>query len=130
MTDERTGNAPVHAAKKAMFNRCPRCGQGKLFKGFLSLRPACTSCGLDYAFIDSGDGPAVFVILIIGFIIVGLALWVDISWSPPFWVHILLWLPLTLILCLPLLRLLKGLMIGLQYRNRAAEGRLSDDVDD
>jgi uncharacterized protein (DUF983 family) len=130
MTDDRAVAAPVNAAKMAMLNRCPRCGQGKLFKGFLSLRPACSNCGLDYAFIDSGDGPAVFVILIVGFIVVGLALWVDVSWSPPFWVHLLLWLPLTPLLCLPLLRLLKSLVIGLQYSNRAAEGRLSDDADD
>ncbi|BDA83098.1 membrane protein [Aureimonas sp. SA4125] len=127
MAEDETLSAPVSAARMTMRNRCPRCGEGKLFKGYLSLRPGCPECGLDYAFIDSGDGPAVFVILIIGFIVVGLALWVEVSWTPPFWVHFLLWLPLTLILCLPLLRLLKGLMIGLQYRNRAAEGRLSND---
>ena len=127
MTEDTALHAPVNAAKMAMLGRCPHCGQGKLFKGYLSLAPRCSNCGLDYAFIDAGDGPAVFVILFIGFIVVGLALWVEISFTPPFWVHILLWLPLTLILCLPLLRILKGLMIGLQYKNRAAEGRLSGD---
>ena len=130
MAEDRALYAPVDAPKMTMRNRCPRCGQGKLFKGFLSLPPGCPNCGLDYEFIDSGDGPAVFVILIISFFVVGLALWVDFTWSPPIWVHIVLWLPLTLALCLPLLRFLKGLMIGLQYKNRAAEGRLSDDVED
>jgi uncharacterized protein (DUF983 family) len=119
--------APADAAKSAMRGRCPRCGQGRLFKGYLSLQPGCTACGLDYDVIDAGDGPAAFVILLIGFIVVGLALFVEVSYGPPLWLHLLLWLPLTLILCLPLLRLLKGLMIGLQFRNRAAEGRLHAD---
>ena len=124
MLDDTAMHAPVDAAKSAMLGRCPQCGLGKLFDGYLKLAPACSVCGLDYAFIDAGDGPAVFVILLIGFVVVGLALFVEVSYSPPLWVHLLVWLPLTLALCLPLLRILKGLMIGLQYRNRAAEGRL------
>ena len=129
MNDDTAFHAPVDAARMAMRNRCPRCGEGRLFKGFLSLRPACTDCGLDYGFIDSGDGPAVFVILIISFIVVGLALYTEVTWNPPLWVHFLLWIPLTVVLCLPLLRVLKGLMIGLQYRNKAAQGRLVTDDD-
>ena len=112
---------PVMAATKG---RCPRCGEGRLFAGFLRLDTRCSNCDLDYAFADAGDGPAVFVILIIGFVVCGLALWTEVSLSPPLWVHFLIWLPLTLILALPLLRLLKGTMVGLQYKNRAAEGRL------
>ena len=119
--------APVNAPKSALRGRCPRCGQGKLFKGYLSLQPGCTACGLDYGVIDAGDGPAAFVILLIGFIVVGLALFVEVSYGPPLWLHLILCLPLTLILCLPLLRVLKGLMIGLQFQNRAAEGRLHAD---
>jgi len=118
--------APVPPASTAMRGRCPRCGQGRLFKGFLDTAPACTACGLDYKFIDSGDGPAVFVILLIGFVVVGLALYVEVTWQPPLWLHALLWLPSTLILSLGLLRPLKGLMIGLQYQNKATEGRLVD----
>src|SRR2546423_13973338 len=76
--------------------RCPRCGKGKLFQGFLTLRPRCEACGLDYAFIDAGDGPAVFVILIAGFIVVGSALVVEFKYAPPFWLHAVLWLPLIL----------------------------------
>ncbi|WP_374629957.1 DUF983 domain-containing protein [Pannonibacter indicus] len=113
---------PVSAGLRC---RCPRCGEGRLFRGFLTPRPACTACGLDLAFAaESGDGPAVFVIMIVGFIVVGLVLAVELAYAPPIWLHLLLWLPLTVILGLGVLRPLKGLMIAMQYRNDAAEGRL------
>ena len=102
--------------------RCPRCGKGKLFQGFLALRPSCEACGLDYAFADAGDGPAVFVILIIGFVVVGFALWLEVAYSPPLWLHFILWVPLALVLCLTALRLIKGVLITLQYRNKAKLG--------
>ena len=73
-----------------------RCGKGRLFQGFLTLRPRCEACGLDFAFADSGDGPAVFVILFAGFVVVGLALVVEFLYQPPFWLHALLWGPLIL----------------------------------
>lgn len=114
---------PVSAG---LSGRCPRCGEGRLFEGFLNVPPSCRSCGLDYRFADSGDGPAVFVILIAGFLVVGLLLWTEIRYEPPIWVHLVIFLPMTLILCLGMLRPLKGVMIALQYRNRAEEGRLSD----
>jgi len=95
-----------------------------LFEGLLSPKPACRSCGLDYSFADAGDGPAVFVIMIVGFIVVGLALWLEINYSPPIWLQILLWLPLATILSLGGLRMIKGVLIALQYRNNAEEGRL------
>ena len=81
---------------------------------------------LDYsdADADAGDGPAVFVILIIGFIVVGLALWMEVNVNPPLWLHFALWIPLTLVLSLGALRLAKGVLITLQYANKAAEGRL------
>ncbi|MFG1402777.1 DUF983 domain-containing protein [Xanthobacter sediminis] len=107
-----------------LLGRCPRCGRGRLFKGFLGLAPACTACGLDYGFADSGDGPAVFVILIGGSVVVAAALWVEAVFEPPLWVHAVLWIPATLAVTLGLLRPLKGLLVALQYRNRAAEGRL------
>lgn len=127
MTDQTIVPRSADPLKAAARGRCPKCGRGKLFKGFLSLAPRCSNCDLDFGFIDAGDGPAVFVILIIGCIVVGLALWTEVVYSPPLWVHFLLWLPLTLVLSLPLLRVLKGLMIGLQYRHKAAEGRLALD---
>ncbi len=104
--------------------RCPRCGEGALFDGFLTMKPRCSACGLDYAFADAGDGPAVFVILFAGFIICAMALVVEVKYSPPYWVHAIIFLPLVLIVCLGLLRPMKGLMIALQYRNNASEGRL------
>ncbi len=103
--------------------RCPRCGSGKLFQGFLTLRPRCEMCELDYGFADSGDGPAVFIILLAGFIVVGAALITEVLYQPPFWVHAALWLPLILIVTLGPLRPMKGLMIALQYHHKAAEGR-------
>ncbi len=104
--------------------RCPRCGQGRLFDGFLTIRPRCTACGLDFGFADSADGPAVFIMLIAGFAVLGAALAVEIAYEPPIWVHMVLWLPLATITCLALLRPLKGLAVALQYANKAEEGRL------
>src|ERR1700750_732535 len=104
--------------------KCPRCGKGRLYAGFLILRPACEKCGLDYAFIDSGDGPAVFIIMIAGAIVVGAALIVEVKSQPPFWLHAALWLPLILATTLLPLRSMKSLLIALQYHHKAAEGRL------
>lgn len=105
--------------------RCPRCGEGALYAGLLNLRPHCAACGLDYAFIDTGDGPAVFVILIAGAIVVGAALIVEIKYQPPFWLHAALWLPLILATTLLPLRAMKSLLIALQFHHKAAEGRLT-----
>jgi uncharacterized protein (DUF983 family) len=118
---DRSPPSPVAAGLSC---RCPGCGTGKLFQGFLTLRPRCEACGLDYAFIDSGDGPAVFVILIAGFIVVGAALVVEMRYQPPFWLHAVLWVPLILLVTLLPLRLIKGLLIALQFHHKAAEGRL------
>ena len=108
------------------FGTCPCCGQGKLFNGLLGVAPRCDKCGLDFAFIDTGDGPAVFVTLIAGFAVLGAALWTELRYEPPFWVHLVIFLPLTLIVCIGLLRPLKGWLIAMQYRNKAEEGRLED----
>jgi uncharacterized protein (DUF983 family) len=102
---------------------CPRCGNGKLFRGFLTLRPRCEVCGLDYGFADAGDGPAVFIILFAGFIVVAAALITEVIYQPPFWLHAALWLPLILIVTLGPLRPMKGLLIALQYHHKAAESR-------
>ncbi len=115
---------PVDPIKVGLQGCCPRCGRGKLFDGFLKLKPHCSACGLDYAFADAGDGPAVFVMLIVGFLIIGLALWFNSVFAPPVWLHALIWLPLTVILSLVLLRKLKGIMVALQYRNNASEGSI------
>jgi uncharacterized protein (DUF983 family) len=123
MTEQRAFSSPSPLVA-GMRCRCPRCGKGKLFQGFLGLRPRCEACGLDYAFIDAGDGPAVFAILISGFIVVGAALIVEVRYQPPYWLHALLWGPLILLTTLGPLRLIKSLLIALQYHNRAAEGRI------
>lgn len=122
--DEKGNWAPVDPVRAGLAGQCPRCGQGTLFSGLLTVTRACSSCKLDYGFADAGDGPAVFVILIIGFIVVGLALWLEVTRDPPLWVHFLLWVPLIIVLSLVALRLIKGLLIVFQYRNKAAEGRL------
>ncbi|HEY0223809.1 MAG TPA: DUF983 domain-containing protein [Pseudolabrys sp.] len=109
---------------RGLRGRCPACGQGRLFQGFLTLRPACEHCGLDFRFADAGDGPAVFVILIGGSIVVFAALLTEVAYQPPYWVHAALWLPLILIVTLVPLRLVKGLLIALQYHHKAAPGQL------
>jgi uncharacterized protein (DUF983 family) len=109
---------------RGLRGRCPRCGEGRLLQGFLNLRAKCDHCGLDYNFADAGDGPAVFVILIGGGIVVFAALLTEVVYQPPYWVHAALWLPLILIVTLAPLRLIKGLLIALQYHHKAAEGRL------
>ncbi|MGE0610976.1 MAG: DUF983 domain-containing protein [Hyphomicrobiales bacterium] len=106
---------------------CPRCGKGRLFDGFMHSRKACGSCGLDFGFADTGDGPAVFIILFAGFIVTTCALVVEVIWQPPYWVHAALWLPLVLILCIGMLRPFKGVLFALQYHHRAREGQLADD---
>ncbi len=123
MNNDRPTQPAVEPIAAGLKGCCPRCGKGKLFSGFLTVAERCDSCGLDYSFADAGDGPAVFVILIIGFIVVGLALWMEASVGPPLWVHFLLWIPLTLLLSLGALRLIKGVLITLQYANKASEGR-------
>ncbi|MGO4831442.1 DUF983 domain-containing protein [Rhizobiaceae sp. 2RAB30] len=124
MSDDQAIWPPVDPVTAGLKGRCPRCGEGRLFSGFLTVARSCGVCRLDYSFADAGDGPAVFVILIIGFIVVGLALWLEVNFGPPLWLHLLLWIPLTLVLSLTALRLIKGVLITLQYRNKAAEGRL------
>ena len=95
-----------------------------MFDGFLRLAPACRACGLDFGFADSADGPAFFVVTAVGFIVAGAALLVEVAYSPPVWVHVVLWGPLVVVLCLALLRPLKGLLVALQYAHRAEQGRI------
>jgi uncharacterized protein (DUF983 family) len=110
---------------KAIFlGLCPQCGQGPLFDGYIAVGKSCRACGLDYAIFDPGDGPAVFGILIVGAIVAGLALWVEFTWSPPTWLHLVLWIPLICLLTFVFLRLAKSALLVLQYKHKAGEGRL------
>ena len=117
-------DAPPSPYVTGVLGRCPRCGGGKMFAGFLELAPRCEACGLDYGFADAGDGPAVIVTLLAGFIVVGTALVVEVKYEPPMWLHLAIFLPLTLVVCLGMLRPLKGILVSLQYRNKAGLGRL------
>ena len=114
----------LQSVSRGLACKCPRCGEGKLFTGFLGLRPRCEACGLDYAFIDTGDGPAIFIIMLAGAIVVACALIVETKYQPPFWVHALLWLPLILATTLLPLRSMKGLLIALQFHHKAEPGRV------
>jgi len=116
--------APVSPYVAGLACKCPRCGRGKLFTGFLTLRPHCDVCGLDFAFIDVGDGASIFVIMISGAIVVTAALIVEVKYQPPFWLHAALWLPLILATTLWPLRAIKSLLIALQFHHKAAPGRL------
>ena len=114
----------TQSALRGLACRCPRCGKGKLYAGFLDLRPRCEACELDYAFIDAGDGPAIFIIMLAGAIVVACALIVEVKYQPPLWVHAVLWLPLILATTLLPLRAMKSLLIALQFHHKAAPGRL------
>ena len=115
--------AGVNPVLAGLACRCPNCGEGPLFKGFISVADRCEACGFDLKKADSGDGPAVFVILIVGFLVCFGMLFTEIAFHPPIWVHLVLWLPLTVILCLVLLRPFKGVLIALQFHHKAEEGR-------
>ena len=125
MSEQSSAVSPLRAG---LGGRCPRCGQGALFAGrwTLDLRPACDHCGLDYTFIDSGDGPAVFVIMILGLVMLGGALSLEFGVQPPMWVHALVWIPVTLFLAFGLLRPLKATLIAQQFKHRAEEGKLAE----
>ena len=120
---EKIAEQPLPIAR-GLRRPLPALRRGQAVSGFLGLRPACDSCGLDFCFADAGDGPAVFVILLGGAIVVFAALITEVVYQPPYWVHAVLWLPLILIMTLGPLRPIKGLLIALQYHHKAAEGRL------
>jgi uncharacterized protein (DUF983 family) len=112
--------------KAALFGRCPRCGEGALFAGYLNVAERCSACGLEYAGFDAGDGPAVFVILIVGAIVAGGALFLEFNLHPPYWVHAVIWIPAIVILSIGFLRLAKALLLVLQYKHQAGEGRMGE----
>ena len=103
---------------------CPRCGAPTLFAGAARFAERCPGCGLDYRLFNVGDGPAAFLILLVGALVVGLAIWLQLAAEPPWWVHLLLWPPIGAALVLGGLRIAKGLLLVLEYRHAAQEGRL------
>jgi uncharacterized protein (DUF983 family) len=117
----------VHPLLAGLLSRCPVCGKAPLFQGFLSVQPVCAACGSDLAKADSGDGPAVFVIIIVGFLTVFGTLFSMIAFNPPVWVLLAVSLPVAGLLCIALLRPMKGVMIAAQIMNKASQHRSDDD---
>ncbi len=103
---------------------CPRCGAKTLFKGVVAFADRCTACDLDFTAFNVGDGPAAFLTLILGGIVTVLAIWLDLAVGPPFWVHVLLWVPLTIGGVVGSLRVAKGVLLALEYARGAREGRI------
>lgn len=114
-------SAEVSPFRAGLAARCPRCGRGRLFAGFLAVVPRCATCGLDLRAQDSGDGPVAFIVLIVGFLVVGAALIVEVRWEWPIWLHLAVWLPLAGAASVGLMRPLKATLVALQYRHRRHE---------
>jgi len=106
--------------RAALLGRCPRCGKGRLFDGLLAIRAECEVCGLDFRGDDSGDGASVFGIFIVGTVVVALAFWVEFHFSPPLWVHAVLWPLVTVPLTIAVIRPAKAALLALQYRHRSS----------
>ena len=111
------GKPVVSPFRSGFSGRCPRCGEGALYGGFLDVADGCTACGLDYSGQNSGDGAAFFIIMAVGFLVVGLALMLEVMLAPPVWLHMVLWIPISLGLSLAMMRPAKGILIALQYRH-------------
>ena len=123
---EATQPARIHAIRAGLLCRCPRCGKGRLFAGFLRVVDTCAVCGFDFTRLNTGDGAAIFVMQIAGGLVVFTALFTEIAYSPPMWVHLVVFLPLVLVLSLGLMRPGKGAMIALQMRNKAGQASRDD----
>ena len=116
-------NAPILSS---VFGRCPRCGSGHLFAGYLEVASSCNACGLDYTGHDAADGPVVPIMLIVGFLSAGGALWLELTYHPSIWLHLIIWPPVILLLSLALLRPFKALFIGAQFKFRAEGDKFPD----
>ena len=118
-----SSHGPGGFSAKLPFGNCPRCRAKTLFAGVISFAPKCRSCGLDYSAFNVGDGAAAFLTLIIGAVVSGLAIWLQLRVEPPFWVHIVLWVPLTTFAVLAGLRYGKSRLLVAEYRRKAGEAR-------
>ena len=115
---------PISASKTAVGGKCPRCGRGKLFAGYLAVAKSCSSCELSYDFADAGDGATWFVMLFACVFGVGSILGIEIAYSPAWYVHVMIAIPVLIILPMIMLRPAKGFMINQQWKYNAQEGRL------
>lgn len=114
---------PLDVALKGL---CPRCGAPGLFAGWVGFAASCKACGLDFSNFNVGDGPAAFLTLILGAIIVAAAITLELTVAPPIWVHMLIWIPVTAIAVIGALRISKAALLALEYRNKAREFRSGD----
>lgn len=127
MNDTENSKGQPDVLPAALFGLCPNCGQKTLFRSVTAFAPKCRACGLDYDQYNVGDGPAAFLTLIVGGLIVAIALIVEVNFQPPIWVHVILWLPLTIAAVVGALRVSKGILLILEHRNQAREGSIDDD---
>jgi uncharacterized protein (DUF983 family) len=115
---------PPTALRAALGGLCPRCGAKTLFNGLVAFAPACRACGLDLTTFNVGDGAAAFLTLIVGGLVGAMAVTAQLAFHLPFWVHAILWVPIAAVLAIGLMRVAKALLLALEYRHRAAEGRI------
>ena len=116
---------PPSPVQAALGGRCPRCGARALFAGLIRFAPRCRACGLEFAAFNVGDGPAAFLILLVGALITGLAIALELAVSPPGWLHILLWPPIVIAAVIGSLRVSKAALLALEFRHSAREGEIS-----
>ena len=123
-TPDPLANAPsiLDVALKGL---CPRCGKKTLFAGYARFADRCSACGLDIAGFNVGDGPAAFLTLILGTIVVAGAITLELTLHPPLWLHMLIWVPVTAVGVVLSLRAAKGALVAAEYRNAAREGRIA-----
>lgn len=125
MSTDHANWPPLEPWRVGIRGRCPRCGEGRLFDGFLKLAPRCDHCGLDYSFADPADGPAFFVICFACVPSIFFAVWAEIVYEPSMWFHGLVSVPIILLTCIPPLRPLKGWLVASQFYHKAEQGRLA-----
>ena len=126
MNDTETEKGQPDMIPAALFGLCPDCGQKTLFGTVTAFADKCRACGLDYSKYNVGDGPAAFLTLIVGAIVLILALVVEFQFYPPMWVHLLLWFPITIGLVVATLRFSKALLLISEHRNEAHEGVIDE----
>jgi uncharacterized protein (DUF983 family) len=113
----------ISPIKSGIAGKCPRCGRGPLFSGYLTVAKSCNNCGLSFSFADAGDGAAWFVLLFVCVFGVGSILGIEVAYSPPYWVHVLIAIPVLIILPMVMLRPVKGMFLCQQWKTGAREGR-------
>lgn len=116
----------VSALSAGLRCRCPNCGEGQVFDGFLRFKARCDACDADLTIADAGDGPAFFVMFAALIVIVPSAMFFEFAFRPPGWLHVLIWPPLTFAFCLALLRPTKALLFALQWKHKAGQAQLDE----